>query len=408
MANNNDFRVLLQAVLDSNSIGQDDINKIQKVISKYHLNLTADLDKASVIAEIKKIVPQLEAELKKMTGVDIQINDNALIKAFNQIEKQAESTAQKINKIQLSMDTEKYSTQIFKLQQEMQKFGAESGEAFTKADKSIEQMNAAYNGMKTSSGNDRLEYEKEYQKALTTTNNLLSQLKSVKENELLGTGDYRRSNFVAQLNNYLLKNTAMTEQSRQKILQWIATLDSADDITRGTFDNIKKDFKSLDVELRKTGQLGLSTTDKIKQAWEKFGGWSLATSIFMGGIRACKDMTKAVYEIDTAMTELAKVSDTTGIRLGQSLNKSIETAKKYGAAVNDIVSATADWSRLGYDMDSAENLAKVAAIYRNVGDGIDIDTANKSLVSTLQGFQLDADKALEIIDKFNEVGVLAS
>ena len=133
MANNNDFRVLLQAVLDSNSIGQDDINKIQKVISKYHLNLTADLDKASVIAEIKKIVPQLEAELKKMTGVDIQINDNALIKAFNQIEKQAESTAQKINKIQLSMDNghgaSEYQNRINSIIASLERYGVETKEA---------------------------------------------------------------------------------------------------------------------------------------------------------------------------------------------------------------------------------------------------------------------------------------
>ena len=82
----NDFKVLLEAVLDANSIKQSDISKIQKVIEKYHLNLTADLDKASIIAEIKKIVPQLEAELQKITGIDIKIDDDALIKAFNQVE----------------------------------------------------------------------------------------------------------------------------------------------------------------------------------------------------------------------------------------------------------------------------------------------------------------------------------
>ena len=95
----NNFEVLLQAVLNTNSIGQSDISKIQKVIDKYHLNLTADLDKASVISEIKKIVPQLESELKKITGVDIKIDDSSLIKAFNQAEKQAENLIKKIDKL---------------------------------------------------------------------------------------------------------------------------------------------------------------------------------------------------------------------------------------------------------------------------------------------------------------------
>lgn len=42
-------------------------------------------------------------------------------------------------------------------------------------------------------------------------------------------------------------------------------------------------------------------------------------------------------------------------------------------------------------------------MYKNVGDGIDVDTANESLVSTMQGFQLQADSAMNVIDAFNEV-----
>ena len=50
----------------------------------------------------------------------------------------------------------------------------------------------------------------------------------------------------------------------------------------------------------------------------------------------------------------------------------------------------------------------MAQIYKNVGDGIDIDEANSSLISTLQGFKLQADDAEHIIDVFNEVDKLAS
>lgn len=45
----------------------------------------------------------------------------------------------------------------------------------------------------------------------------------------------------------------------------------------------------------------------------------------------------------------------------------------------------------------------MAQLYKNVGDGIDIDEANASLISTLRGFQLEADQAEHIIDVFNEV-----
>lgn len=89
----NDFKVLLQAVLDSSGIGKSDIAEVQKVLEKYHVNLTADLNKAEIIKTIKQIVPELEAELKKITGIDIKINEADLLKAINQVEKDSVKAA---------------------------------------------------------------------------------------------------------------------------------------------------------------------------------------------------------------------------------------------------------------------------------------------------------------------------
>lgn len=79
-----------------------------------------------------------------------------------------------------------------------------------------------------------------------------------------------------------------------------------------------------------------------------------------------------------------------------------------GSAVSDMINATADWSRLGYNLPDSKKLAEIATLYTNVGDGIDMNTANEHLISTLQGFQLEAEDAIKIIDRFNEVDILAS
>jgi len=95
----NDFKVLLQAVLDSSGIGKSDIAEVQKVLNKYHLNLAADLNKAELIKTVKQIVPELEAELKKITGIDIKINEADLLKAINQIEKDSIKAAKATEKL---------------------------------------------------------------------------------------------------------------------------------------------------------------------------------------------------------------------------------------------------------------------------------------------------------------------
>ena len=48
---------------------------------------------------------------------------------------------------------------------------------------------------------------------------------------------------------------------------------------------------------------------------------------------------------------------------------------------------------------------KVATLYKNVGDGIDIETASEDIVSTMKAFKIEAKDAITIVDKLNEVGV---
>lgn len=54
-------------------------------------------------------------------------------------------------------------------------------------------------------------------------------------------------------------------------------------------------------------------------------------------------------------------------------------------------------------MEDASQLAQTTAIYQAVGDDMDIQTATESMVSTLEGFQLEAEQAGNIVDQFNEV-----
>lgn len=61
-----------------------------------------------------------------------------------------------------------------------------------------------------------------------------------------------------------------------------------------------------------------------------------------------------------------------------------------------------------YSLDDAEKLSDVTTLYQRVGDNMTQESASESLVSTLQGFNMQADEAESIVDKFNEVNVAAS
>lgn len=67
---------------------------------------------------------------------------------------------------------------------------------------------------------------------------------------------------------------------------------------------------------------------------------------FQDILRYGRQIVDTVKDIDTALTELRKVSDATESQLNSALDKSATTAKELGASITDVVNSTADWSRL--------------------------------------------------------------
>ena len=118
-----------------------------------------------------------------------------------------------------------------------------------------------------------------------------------------------------------------------------------------------------------------------------------------------RELVAEVKNLDIAMTELRKVTQLTEEQYVSFQQNAIGMAKDIGASVTDIINSTADFARLGYSADAAQELAQAAIVYKNVADGIDdIDTATESITSTLKAFGDETYSAMQIVDMFNEVG----
>lgn len=167
---------------------------------------------------------------------------------------------------------------------------------------------------------------------------------------------------------------------------------------------IVSDYQRLEAAAKEAGQLQGGFSSKFAEAINNQSAQFLATYFsFQDIIRYSKQIAQTVIGTDSALIELKKVSDASNDRIQQSFTKSAETAQELGSTITDVINSTADWSRLGYSVDDAEELAKTTTMFQTVGDNMTQETASEALVSTLKGFQMDADQAMSIVDKFNEV-----
>ena len=157
--------------------------------------------------------------------------------------------------------------------------------------------------------------------------------------------------------------------------------------------------------IKANGDATATWGEKIGSLVKKFGYWFSASRMVLKAIQTIKKMVSAVIELDTAMTELKKVTDGTDATYAAFLDRAVGRTQQLGASLSDTVRATADFARLGYSIKDAEKLADSAVIYKNVGDGIsDINEASESIISTMQAFGVSAQDAMTIVDKFNAVG----
>ena len=111
-----------------------------------------------------------------------------------------------------------------------------------------------------------------------------------------------------------------------------------------------------------------------------------------------------VKEIDSALTELKKVTDETEATYDKFLNTAAKTADKVGSTIKEVVSSTADWARLGYNLEEAASLAESTSVLLNVSEFQSIDDATSALVSTMQAFGYAAEDSMHVVDVMNEIG----
>lgn len=193
-----------------------------------------------------------------------------------------------------------------------------------------------------------------------------------------------------------------------KLTEAMGTVDNTEasiESFRKTFNGINTDFKIYSARIKDANENTKTFGERVKGLADKFTSWLTVSQIIMLMYRSVQNMVRYVVDIDTAMTELRKVTDETSGTYIRFLDEAAVRAKKLGATIADTVNASADFARLGYTLSESAQLADAALVYKNVGDGIEnIGEASESIISTMKAFNIEAGKSIEIVDKFNEVG----
>ena len=211
--------------------------------------------------------------------------------------------------------------------------------------------------------------------------------------------------FKKQWISFTQSNSSWYSKNKTAYDEIWAAISSGAQMSSGELQTLQTNFLSMNNAMSIARAGGKSFFDEMKAGWKKFGGWSIVTRTFTSVIRVMKQAVQSVKEVDAAMVELRKVTRLTEQQYADFYDTAARSSKKIGSSLSDMINATADFARLGYTINEATKLAEAASIYMNVGDKIEnMDEATQSIISTMKAFGIEAEDALTIVDKYNEVG----
>lgn len=215
-------------------------------------------------------------------------------------------------------------------------------------------------------------------------------LRKIKElNDLL--------NKTEALNKYTsgLKNIQDTMKSYEKIASKVVTA-SKNAVT--ATDNIGKAAKNSEPKVKSFG-------DKAADAFKKFSLWSAISSIFYQVINAARGLVNTAIELDSAFTELQKVTDLTMNDFDELTEKAYNLGSEVAKTTTETINAMTEFAKAGYSVEeSTDILAKNALMWTNIADGtVDASESANMIISVMKAFNIEAEGTTHIIDSLNEV-----
>lgn len=269
---------------------------------------------------------------------------------------------------------------------------------FERANKKIEALNNELKSGKI----DIAKYNEEAGKLKTQLNNIVAVLNSSSNIEDGQNAIDKYLNSISN-NNYKTINTKV--DNKGIITTTAEFVDQNKQLQR-----IKVSYNDITKEVSNFGKVGKENVGKFSKFIDELNRKFLDLAKYLISFVGFYEFTNMIkqgigyiVEFDSAMTELMKVSQEAESVLKDFGKESYNIAQQVGSTGAQITQAAADWEKLGYNIKEASELAKNSAIYVNVGDGIDIETATGDIVSAMKAFDIQAENSISIIDKYNEV-----
>ena len=169
------------------------------------------------------------------------------------------------------------------------------------------------------------------------------------------------------------------------------------------YRNLTTTMAQSAAEIERAGKAHQSFGDRLKGVFTQLTYYFGASRIIMEGIRAIKEAAKISKELDMAFAQLKIVTGATDLEMAKFKDTAVSMAQELGKSVTDVTGSIEVFSRLGYNLGDASQLAQYATILSNVASTT-AEESTTGLTSIIKGYNMDVQNTEHVADVLVEVG----
>ena len=330
---------------------------------------------------------------------------------YQEYKDKLKSQADEVAKIQKRISQGFLDVDSSGIKRNLDKYSVFDSDSFNKAKESYDKLMSLQKELKSGISNDGLERTlsdkdivSKYDDYLNTLQKVKNEIKVLSNESAKMTKPFSTYDATTASNKtltWLKKNTKAAKEysdSLHEVARKQKEATSAEELNR-----YNKEFKNIVSEAQANGLTGNSIFHEMERGFEQIGQFVGVYNILQKGVDVARQMVKSVYDIDTAMTNLYKVTDETSFKYNSFMKEAGKSAKSLGRDVASYIEQTATWAKLGYTLDQSSELSKISSIYSNVGE-VDDRTAVSDIVTVMKAYKMNDSQALNIVDMLNELG----
>lgn len=389
---------------------KESVKELNSELAEMKSNLSSTPQESNISSGMKDAFPDkdISASVESATN-SIKEENNVLEQNTQKVKENTQAKEQNtnanLNKYDKRLDS--YNGKVDKYQATIDRFkdGGWSSDTYLKnvqaVKNAVNEYETLLNELKgkdaslvTSEEINRLDnYEKKIKDTIATVTNMSAAEKGYK----FEAGQKE----LDKIHKLLNENSKMSSEAKAKIKAYYKEIESGNPSM--SLDKIHGEILKIYNAEVEAGRAGRSFFDTLKNSgFHQIAAQMAGMFGFYDVINLGKEGFNVVRELNTALTEMRKVSNETVQSLKNYQAATFDTADAVGTTAKQIQNSTADWMRLGESMEQAAESAEDANVLLNVSEFEGIDEATESLVSMSQAYK-DLDK-MDIIDVLNNIG----